>query len=118
MSDASTCGAGQCGRHRVGGAQQAVHDPGLAPDLGGEPAAEHGDEAGREGEERAPQEPARRLQAPAPAQPVAEPADRQHDQAHADHDPEGEERDQDRRPVRLGKVGQPDTRARSSCRWR
>src|SRR5499427_3189326 len=29
---------GQKRRHRVGGPQNAVHHPGLAPDLGGEPA--------------------------------------------------------------------------------
>src|SRR5678816_2463330 len=32
-------------RDRVGGAQDAVRDPGLAPDLRGDPAAQHRDEA-------------------------------------------------------------------------
>src|SRR5262245_60052619 len=50
------------GCDRVPGAQQPVHDPGLAPDLGGVPAAEDGNEAGWEGEECSPEIPACRLQ--------------------------------------------------------
>ena len=45
---------GQRWRHRIAGAQDAVDDPGLAADLGGVPAAQHGDEPGRKRQERAP----------------------------------------------------------------
>ena len=43
-------------RHRVGGSQHAVDRPGLAPDLGGEPAGQDRDERQRKAEEDQPEQ--------------------------------------------------------------
>jgi hypothetical protein len=53
MSVASTWGPVSVGV-MASGAQQAPHDPGLAPDLGGKPAREHSDKAGWPSEKGAP----------------------------------------------------------------
>ena len=50
------------------GAQQPVHDPRLAADLGGDPAELVGDERPDDGEHEHPQQPALLEQRPAPAQ--------------------------------------------------
>src|SRR5262249_13429187 len=94
--------------YRVAGTQQPVHDPRLAPNLGGEPAREDGDEAGRESEEGPPEKPARRLEPAAQPQEVTEPRNREHDQPHPHHDPKTEERNHDRWPVLLRERFQSD----------
>ena len=45
-ASAATAGASS-GRRAIGGAQQAIDRPGLAPDFGGHPAGDHRDEARR-----------------------------------------------------------------------
>ena len=87
ISEVSTLPASSVGADRIGGAQQAVDDVGLAPDLGRVPAGEHCDEARR----RHPR-PARAAascdveQACRAATPTATTSDQQqHRHAEADH---------------------------------
>ena len=104
-------GAGQRGRHRVRGAHQAIDRPGLAADLGGGPAGEHGDEAERQRTPRTARRNQRAVVEPAaPAQTqLATTTTSQHQQADADHDAEGEEGNRDRRPVLARKSFSPRT---------
>ena len=89
-------------RQRVGGPQHAIDRPGLAPDLGREPAGQRRDEAAAGSCRKiAHSSAALPLDAAPCGEPAAVPGERQHQQAAADHDPEGEERDHHRRPVGL-----------------
>ena len=84
----------QRGRDRILGAQQAVDDPGLAPDLGGVPAGQDGDEAGRERQERAPTETSATISSlPRQRRKLPNHETASMTQSHADHEAEGEERD-------------------------
>ena len=79
-------------RDRVGGAHQAVDDPGLAADLGREPAGEQGDEAERRDPWQRAQEPAAVVEPAAGPEHAAEPTAIM-SMPRPDHDPEGAEQD-------------------------
>ena len=86
-------------RNRVGRAQDAVGDPRLAPDLRGDPAAQHRHEAEPPAVLHDLQVPARRGEPAAPPQEGAIEADRDHQQADPDHDAERKEHRDDRRTL-------------------
>ena len=96
------------GQHRVGldhrgqpfrRAQQAIDDPRLAPDLGGEPAGLVGDLRPEHREHQQPQQPALLEQRPAPEVKEAQPGHGNHPEADRHHDVIELERDIHRRPV-------------------
>ena len=80
-------------RGRIGGAQQAVDGPGLAADLGGDPAGQHRDEARRAHHQREAVQPASSRRAcRARGATGSTDAEQQHQQAQADHDAEATRR--------------------------
>src|SRR5438132_571704 len=78
-------GAAQRRSHGVLGAHQAVDHPRLPPNLGRDPAGDHGDKAERQASLAHAQEPDGVVQSAVPAQPVRQDNDQHHQHSDSDH---------------------------------
>ena len=103
-------------RDRVGGAQQAVDGVGLAADLGGDPAGQHGDEARRAHQHGAAQQRAAVVEARrASARHRLHRPEQHHQHADADHDAEAPEHDGALGRSARGQALRPFTSPFQSC---